>query len=57
MAPHRVCRLLGSIALGSIVVGAGALDNGVGRIPAMGWNSWNTFRCDINEQLVLEVWE
>eukprot|EP00967_Tisochrysis_lutea_P017289 scaffold19583_cov28-Tisochrysis_lutea.AAC.3 len=21
----------------------------------MGWNSWNTFRCDISERLVLEV--
>ena len=22
---------------------AGALDNGVGRVPPMGWASWNTF--------------
>lgn len=32
-----------------------ALDNGVGRTPAMGWNSWNTFRCDISERVVLDV--
>jgi hypothetical protein len=32
-----------------------ALNNGVGRTPAMGWNSWNTFRCDIDERVVLEV--
>ncbi len=23
--------------------------------PPMGWNSWNTFHCDINERLVMEV--
>lgn len=23
--------------------------------PPMGWNSWNTFHCDINEKLVMEV--
>ena len=32
-----------------------ALDNGVGDVPAMGWNSWNQFRCDINEGLIREV--
>jgi alpha-galactosidase len=32
-----------------------ALDNGVGRLPAMGWSSWNTFRCDLSEALILEV--
>lgn len=25
-----------------------ALDNGVGRLPAMGWNSWNAYYCDID---------
>eukprot|EP01114_Cavostelium_apophysatum_P018727 TRINITY_DN5863_c0_g1_i1.p1 TRINITY_DN5863_c0_g1~~TRINITY_DN5863_c0_g1_i1.p1 ORF type:complete len:439 (-),score=42.06 TRINITY_DN5863_c0_g1_i1:33-1349(-) len=32
-----------------------ALDNGVSRSPPMGWSSWNFFRCDINETLILEV--
>ena len=32
-----------------------AVNNGVGNTPAMGWNSWNAFRCDINEALVKEV--
>lgn len=41
------------LALG-LSVGA-ALDNGVGDVPAMGWNSWNQFRCDINEDLIREV--
>ncbi|KAJ3065503.1 hypothetical protein HDU98_011138 [Podochytrium sp. JEL0797] len=29
-----------------------ALDNGVGRTPAMGWNSWNRFACNINENMI-----
>lgn len=32
-----------------------ALNNGVGRTPAMGWNSWNFFRCNINETVIKEV--
>ena len=32
-----------------------ALDNGVGDVPAMGWNSWNQFRCEISEDLIREV--
>ncbi|KAJ4461296.1 putative Alpha-galactosidase 3 [Paratrimastix pyriformis] len=34
-----------------------ALDNGLARTPPMGWSSWNTFRCDINEALILETAE
>jgi len=29
-----------------------ALDNGLGRTPQMGWNSWNKFACNINEELI-----
>ncbi|GIJ57093.1 alpha-galactosidase [Virgisporangium aurantiacum] len=29
-----------------------ALNNGVARVPPMGWNSWNTFGCNINEALI-----
>ncbi|KAG9301673.1 hypothetical protein G9A89_016744 [Geosiphon pyriformis] len=32
-----------------------ALDNGLGRVPSMGWNSWNKFACDINEKLIRET--
>ncbi|MCQ2960065.1 MAG: glycoside hydrolase family 27 protein [Bacteroidales bacterium] len=28
---------------------------GLAQTPPMGWNSWNTFACDINEQLVISV--
>ena len=34
---------------------AQALDNGVGRTPPMGWNSWNTFGCNINETLIRQM--
>jgi alpha-galactosidase len=28
------------------------LNNGLGRTPQMGWNSWNHFHCGINEELI-----
>ena len=34
---------------------AAALDNGVARTPPMGWNSWNTFGCNINETLIRQT--
>jgi len=34
---------------------AQALDNGTGRVPPMGWNSWNTFGCNINETLIRQM--
>ncbi|GAA1805405.1 ricin-type beta-trefoil lectin domain protein [Luedemannella flava] len=40
----------GAVALN--LPSAQALDNGVGRTPPMGWNSWNTFGCNINESLI-----
>jgi alpha-galactosidase len=32
-----------------------ALDNGLGLTPQMGWNSWNHFACNINEELISET--
>ncbi|WP_442929865.1 cellulose binding domain-containing protein [Micromonospora sp. WMMC241] len=32
-----------------------ALDNGVARTPPMGWNSWNTFGCNISESLIRQM--
>ncbi len=29
-----------------------SLNNGLGRTPQMGWNSWNKFGCNISEQLI-----
>lgn len=31
---------------------ASALDNGLGLTPAMGWNTWNHYGCDINESII-----
>lgn len=31
------------------------LDNGLARTPPMGWNSWNKFACNVNEQLIREM--
>lgn len=31
-----------------------ALNNGVGKTPIMGYNAWNAFQCNINENLLLE---
>ncbi len=39
----------------SLVVCLLALDNGLGKTPAMGWNSWNHFGCNINETTVKET--
>ena len=32
-----------------------SLDNGLGLTPQMGWNSWNKFNCNIDEQLIKET--
>ena len=34
---------------------ARALDNGLARTPPMGWNSWNSFHCDVSAKLVEET--
>ncbi|KAH3744287.1 alpha galactosidase [Pelomyxa schiedti] len=37
------------------VVCVRALDNGLGLTPQMGWNSWNHFGCNINEDLIRQT--
>src|SRR6266498_2295717 len=32
-----------------------ALDNGLAKIPPMGWNSWNKFACNVNEDLIKKM--
>jgi alpha-galactosidase len=32
-----------------------ALNNGLGKTPPMGWNSWNRFACNINETLIRQT--
>ena len=31
------------------------LNNGLGRTPQMGWNSWNHFGCDVSDKLIRET--
>ena len=52
--------LAAGILLAGALVGlraptAQALDNGVARTPPMGWNSWNSFGCNINEALIRQT--
>jgi len=37
--------------------GAQALDNGLARVPQMGWNSWNKFACDVSDTLIRQTAE
>lgn len=32
-----------------------SLENGLGRTPPMGWNSWNHYRCHVSESLIRKV--
>jgi alpha-galactosidase len=34
---------------------AHGLDNGLGRTPLLGFNSWNTFACSVNETLMMQT--
>ena len=45
------------VAFAVIALGrpAFALDNGLARTPAVGWNAWNTFGCSVNENLIEQV--
>ncbi|GIE90772.1 glycoside hydrolase family 27 protein [Actinoplanes regularis] len=47
--------LLAGIAATLPATAAQALDNGVARTPPMGWNSWNTFGCNISETLIRQM--
>jgi len=38
-----------------LITGITALDNGLGRKPQMGFNTWNYFGCNINETLMFET--
>ncbi|KAJ7242413.1 glycoside hydrolase superfamily [Mycena rebaudengoi] len=44
--------VVSSIALSSLT-SVNALDNGVARLPVLGYNTWNAYHCNIDENLVL----
>ncbi|MHC4517557.1 MAG: glycoside hydrolase family 27 protein [Planctomycetota bacterium] len=52
---RRFSLLLIVLALTAPLQNALALDNGLALTPPMGWNSWNTFRLNINEDLVKQI--
>ena len=43
------------VATGGMTSPAAALDNGLARTPQMGWNDWNSFGCNVNENLVRQT--
>ena len=47
--------MIKAILLLMAVVNIQSLDNGLGRVPQMGWNSWNKFGCNINEVVVKQA--
>jgi alpha-galactosidase len=50
-----VVAALGVVAALRTAPPAQALNNGVARTPPMGWNTWNTFGCNINETLIRQM--
>ena len=48
MRLFSACVLVGALCS----FGCLALDNGLGRTPQMGWNSWNHFHCSINQTII-----
>eukprot|EP00935_MAST-01C_sp_MAST-1C-sp1_P000085 g85.t1 len=43
------------VAVFALFGAGGALDNGVGRAPALGWSSWNYFEHAINQSLIHDI--
>jgi len=43
------------VIFGLAFFGAHCADNGLAKTPIMGWNTWNYFACDINEDIILEA--
>jgi alpha-galactosidase len=41
-----------AFAVSALISSVMALNNGLGLVPQMGWNTWNKFGCEIDEQLI-----
>ncbi|MEU4246655.1 ricin-type beta-trefoil lectin domain protein [Amycolatopsis sp. NPDC026612] len=54
---RRVLAVLATVVAAVSITGspAQALENGLARTPPMGWNTWNTFECTIDETLVKQT--
>ena len=53
MAMRDLCLLF--LLLPCTCLGLLGLDNGLGRTPQMGWNSWNHFHRNINQNVIMET--
>ena len=47
--------MIAYLVLGLLARFAFGLDNGMGKVPQMGWNSWNHFGCDINDNIIRQT--
>ncbi|KAF4780595.1 alpha-galactosidase [Colletotrichum scovillei] len=47
--------ILAAVGLSSTAAALVSRDGKTGRLPALGWNSWNEYGCDINETVFLTV--
>lgn len=52
LARKTICLLLFYFGLFISAPSSRALENGLALTPPMGWNSWNRFACNINEDLI-----
>lgn len=52
--PEKMRVFLAAVVLSAPMVAALVRKDGTGKLPAMGWNSWNTYLCDINATLFLD---
>ncbi|KAI9754542.1 MAG: hypothetical protein M4579_004642 [Chaenotheca gracillima] len=53
-----MCAMISStVALLALTGGVRALvlDNNVGKLPALGWNSWNAYSCDVDEDKIMQA--
>ncbi|KAJ3864816.1 glycoside hydrolase family 27 protein [Lentinula novae-zelandiae] len=46
---------LAYLSLPSKPLPAAALNNGVGKLPFMGYNTWNAYHCDIDEDVIIQT--
>lgn len=47
--------LIKALLFSASIVSALEWADGTGKLPALGWNSWNAYHCDINETLILDA--
>ncbi|KAJ6583011.1 glycoside hydrolase [Mycena vulgaris] len=53
MLPSKLLGGAAGIALASFLAPVAALNNGVARLPVLGYNTWNAFQCNIDANLML----